>query len=178
MKKERRFPYSYPDERFKVVFSDSIIEYFPLESKFNYKVALKEMIRVTKRGGKVIVGVPNWFCFPHTIYKWLLKKLGKSYLCGYEKSFKHKELINLFKEFKLTDLRSVGFYPAHGLFRLARYSKIFTLCGQLVDKLDTSQTSKIFGFKIIVKENKAITSGTYVPVVNYVGNRKIIGESD
>ena len=154
------FSLPYPDEHFDVVFSDGVIEHFPLESKLNYKVALKEMIRVTKRGGKVIVAVPNWFCLPHTIYKWLLKRLGKSYPCGYEKSFKHKELINLFKEFKLTDLRLVGFYPAHGLFRLAGYSKIFTLCGQLVDKLDTSQTSKIFGFEIIVKGNKTLVRRT------------------
>jgi len=170
------FQTSYPDNYFDVVFSEGVIEHYGINNRPNYIDAVKEMIRVAKRAGTIIVAVPNWFCFPHTMYKWLLRKLGKSYPWGYEKSFKHKELLRLFKEFKLTNLRLAGFYPAHGLFRLARYSKFFTLCGQLVDKLDTSQASKIFGFEIIIKGNKTITSAidTYVPAANCLGNRKII----
>lgn len=144
----------YPDNYFDIVFNDGVIEHFPLEENPNYKDALKEMVRVTKPGGKIIVDVPNWYCFSHTAYKWILKKVGKQFEYGYEKSFKHRELIKLFKEFDLTNLVLKGYYSAHGFYRLSGYSSVFSLLGKLIDKLDNTYIANLFGFMILVKGEK------------------------
>jgi len=148
------FQMPYPDNYFDVVFNDGVIEHFSLNENPNYKDALKEMIRVTKPKGKIIVDVPNWYCFPHTIYKWLLKKLGRPFEYGYEKSFKHRELIELFKEFNLTNLELRGYYPAHGFYRFSKYSRIFSLLGKAVDILDNKYIANRFGFMLLIKGEK------------------------
>ena len=148
------FQMPYPDNYFDVVFNDGVIEHFSLNENPNYKDALKEMIRVTKPKGKIIVDVPNWYCFPHTIYKWLLKKLGRPFEYGYEKSFKHRELIELFREFNLTNLELRGYYPAHGFYRFSKYSRIFSLLGKAVDILDNKYIANRFGFMLLIKGEK------------------------
>jgi len=67
------FKVDYADNYFDLVFNDGVIEHFPIDKSPNYRDALKEMIRVTKPNGRIIVSVPNWYNFPHTIYKWILK---------------------------------------------------------------------------------------------------------
>lgn len=153
------FQIPYCENYFDVVFSEGVIEHFSLEEKPNYKDAFKEMIRVAKRRGKVIVSVPNWYCFPHTIYKWFLEKLSKQYKYGYEKSFKHSELIELFSEFGLEEIVISGFYPSYGFsrFRGRGIHKIFGYFGKLADLIQLSDYfvnknfTKKFGFEIMAK---------------------------
>ena len=90
------FQIPYPNDYFDVVFNEGVIEHYSLSNKPNYIDALREMIRVTKKSGKIIIAVPNWYNFPHALYKWTLNKLGKRFIYGYEKSFKHLELKNYF----------------------------------------------------------------------------------
>src|SRR3989344_5322610 len=82
----------FPDDHFDVVFCDVVIQHLP-----NVTRAMKEMRRVLKRGGLLIVSVNN-FWNPHTLYK-LFK--GKSYYYGYEKSYTRRELRNLFRAHSL-----------------------------------------------------------------------------
>lgn len=134
---------------FYVVFNDGVLEHF-----LNYFSAFEEMIRVTKLNGKIIVCVPNWFCFPHTLYK---KIRGKNYEYGYEKSFKHPELEYLFNKFKLKEVELYGFNPLHSI---GRYNKILNIVLQKtvgviivdsIDKLTDGYFSKKFGFEICAK---------------------------
>ena len=148
------FQIPYPKDYFDIVFNDGVIEHFSLEDTPTYKDALQEMIRVTKPGGKVIVDVPNWYCLPHSLYKWILNKLGRLFEYGYEKSFRHKDLIELFREFNLINLELKGYYPAHGFYRFSKYSRIFSLLGKIVDKLDNKYITNIFGFMILIKGEK------------------------
>lgn len=148
------FQMPFPDNYFDVVFNDGVIEHFSLKEKPNYKDALREMIRVTKPKGKIIVDVPNWNCFPHTLYKWILRKLGKQFEYGYEKSFRRGELIKLFKEFNLINLELRGYYPAHGFYRFSRFSFVFNLLGKLIDRLDNKPIANLFGFMILIKGEK------------------------
>jgi len=155
------FQMPYSDNYFDVVFNEGVIEHFSIDGQPNYVDAVYEMMRVTKRGGKVIVAVPNWYNFPHTLYKYFLKKLNKEFEYGYEKSFKHIELTRLFSELGLKDIEVGGFYPAHGFYRLSgkkRIGKIFTLLGKLTDiallgpgNKVTNYFNKKFGFEIIIK---------------------------
>lgn len=152
------FKINFPDSYFDIVFSEGVIEHFPLKHKPNYKDALKEKIRITKPGGKVLVAVPNLFCIPHTIYK-LMR--GRKFEYGYEKSFTQQELVALFKEFNLVNLELTGWYPAHGFYRLAHYSKIFNILGlfldtiqNIIDKFSKGSFTKKFGFEILIKGEK------------------------
>ena len=153
------FHIPYPDNYFDVVFNEGVIEHFSLEENPNYKDALKEMIRVAKPKGKIVVGVPNWYCLPHTFYKWILKKAGKKYQYGYEKSFKESELKNLFSEFGLQEIIVSAFYPSHGFYRLSGtgFRKAFYILGKLTDLVQSNDHLfnkyfiKKFGFEIVAK---------------------------
>lgn len=141
----------FPDNYFDIVFNDGVLEHLQ-----NFKKAFGEMVRITKPGGKIIVAVPNWLCFPHTIYK---KIVGKRFEYGYEKSFKREELIGLFEEFGLKNLEITGFNPAHSIQRLSRYFYPMYWIGWLIDrliivpmdKLTNNMVSNIFGIEICVK---------------------------
>lgn len=139
----------FKDNCFKVVFNDGVLEHF-----LDYFSAFKEMMRVTKTDGKIIVCVPNWFCFPHTFYK---KIRGKNYEYGYEKSFKHFELEQLFSKFNLKNVEILGYNPLHSL---GRYNKLLNIIlhktiGVFVidslDKITDGYISNKFGFEICAK---------------------------
>ena len=157
------FKMQYPDNHFDLVFNEGVIEHFSIEEHPNYKDAVAEMIRVTKPQGKIIVAVPNWYCLPHTIYKWILKKLNKRYIYEYEKSFKHSELITLFSEFGLRKIELSAFLPAHGFYRLdgKGFRQIFDHLGRFIDfvqsfdSLINNSFTKRFGFEIVIKGNKS-----------------------
>ncbi len=82
--------------------------------------------------GKIIIAVPNWYNFPHALYKWTLNKLGKRFIYGYEKSFKHLELKKLFSDLGLEEIEVSGFYPSHGFYRLSgkKIRKIYYFLGK------------------------------------------------
>jgi len=154
------FQIPYPDNYFDVVFNEGVIEHYSLRNNANYIDAFKEMIRVTKKGGKIIIAVPNWYNFPHTLYKWALNKLGKKYIYGYEKSFRHSELLKLYLEFGLTEIEMSAFYPEHGFYRLSGegFRKIFYLLGKMtnlmksfLDAFFDGYFTKRFGFEIVIK---------------------------
>lgn len=151
-KRESLFEIQHKSEYFDVVFSEGVIEHFsPEDQKFTYKEALREMIRVTKKNGKVIIAVPNWYCFPHTLYKWILKQTNREFEYGYEKSFKHEELVDLFKGFGLDEIELSAWYPAHALRRLGRYSRVFSWAGKVVDLIQFEPFVKRFGFEVLIK---------------------------
>jgi len=142
------FEMPFRDNFFDVVFNDGVIEHF-----HNYEDIVDEMVRVTKKGGKVITAVPNWHCFPHTIYK---KIVRDNYRYGYERSFKHRELIDLYNKFRLKDIEISGFHPTHSINRLSKFlvplgvfiDKIFVIP---FDKLTENSVSKYFGMMIVIK---------------------------
>ncbi|MHB2025443.1 MAG: class I SAM-dependent methyltransferase [Elusimicrobiota bacterium] len=153
------FKIDFPDNYFDVVFNEGVIEHFALSQDLNYKAAFREMVRVAKPGGKILVAVPNWYCFPHVLYK-LLK--GKSYPYGYEKSFTHRELIALGRENGLGQLELAGWLPSYGVSRLGtRYFGLFKLLGKITDKIQTCVDAcsggwftRKFGFEIVLRGTK------------------------
>ena len=79
------FQIPYPNNYFDIVGNEGVIEHYKLESHPNYIDALREMVRVTNKGGKIIIAVPSWLNLPHTCYKWILNRLGKRFEYGSEK---------------------------------------------------------------------------------------------
>lgn len=154
------FQLPYSDSYFDVVFNEGVIEHYKFENKPNYIDALKEMVRITKKGGKIILAVPNWYNLPHTYYKWTLNKLGKNFKYGYEKSFKPYEIRKIFYFLGLKEVIVSGFYPAHGFYRLSgkNFRKIFYFLGKFTDlilkypnKITNNYFTKKFGFEIVIK---------------------------
>src|SRR3989338_7538610 len=101
--KKDLFHLPYKSNSFDVVFENGVIEHF-----INYNDAIKEMTRVAKKGGKVIINVNNWFCFPKTVEK---KILGKSYPFGYEKSFRNREVIGALADAGLKKIEVYAYNP-------------------------------------------------------------------
>lgn len=142
------FRMPFKNDILDVVFNDGVIEHF-----IEYDNIVNEMVRITKKEGQVIVAVPNWYCFPHTLYK---KIVGKRFIYGYEKSFKKHELIKIFKLNNLYNIELSGFNPAHSISRLSR---LFVPIGKLIDilfvmpldKLTNNKISKTFGIEIVIK---------------------------
>jgi SAM-dependent methyltransferase len=65
------FNLPFDDRSFGVVFSQGVIEHFSLTALENL---VKEHRRVCSDEGRVIISVPNWFNFPHTIRKALKRE--------------------------------------------------------------------------------------------------------
>lgn len=148
------FSIPYPDNHFDLVFNEGVIPYFSDDSSPTHEDALREMIRVTKPGGKVLVGVPNWYCLPHTLYKWWNSKGGRQFEYGDERSYTRAQLARLFRKHGLRSVQTSGYYPSYGFYRLsfrlnARFSRSFQLMASLVDRLDGPSLSKVAGFYIL-----------------------------
>ena len=143
------FNLPFNDESFDFVFNEGVIEHYT-----NPEDAVKEMLRITKRGGTVAVAVPNIWCIPHTIYK---KIVGRNYEYGYEKSFTSGELKQIFIELGMKDIEVSGFDPVHGITRLSgRFPLflIFHIFRPIVSVLDFCTRgfiSRLFGFEIAIK---------------------------
>lgn len=142
------FRMPFRNDTLDVVFNDGVIEHFT-----KYNNIIHEMVRITKKKGQVIVAVPNWYCFPHTLYK---KIVGNKYIYGYEKSFKHSELRKSFRLNDLYDLELTGFNPVHSIKRLSR---LLVPIGNLIDrlfvvpldKITGNKISKTFGIEIVIR---------------------------
>jgi len=150
-KKADMFKLPFKDNTFDIVFENGVVEHFK-----NYKDAIKEMKRVAKKGGKVIINVNNWYCYPKTIEK---KILGKFYPFGYEKSFRHREIIRDFNDLGLSDIEVYAFNPFNVVYRYFFFSKplrnvVFRLSEMILRSSKTlrdGRFSKKHGFMIFGK---------------------------
>lgn len=141
---------SFPDDFFDVVFADAVLQHVP-----NRANAMKEMTRVLKSDGTLIISAVNVWNPPHSFYKKLLTVLGKPYPYGYEKSFSHKEFRNLFRQYHVEVIAEDGFYPAYGMYRWKEFYPIFKTLGRManratkiLDFLTARLVSRKLGFEI------------------------------
>lgn len=146
---------TFPDDHFDVVFSDLVIQHLP-----DYRKAIREMRRITKPGGRIVVSVVNFWNF-HTLYKKLLALAGKEYQYGYEKSFSKQELKEAMGKEGIRIIATDGFYVGYGIFRLRSHHKIFSFLGRVVnrlskilDKYTNRFFSRNFGFEIVMVGQK------------------------
>lgn len=152
------FHLPFRNDQFDLVFNEGVIQHYNQSGSPTYVDALQEMIRVTKPRGKVIVSVVNWHCLPHTIYKWVLDKRRIRYEYGDEKSFRRDELVRLFQEHGLRNVKTSGYYPSYGFYRLSNrfgLGFLLTAAGHLIKIVDFGWISKHCGFEIVVKGEKS-----------------------
>ena len=97
------FSLPFGDDSFEVVYSEGVIEHFPIERSAEM---VREHVRVCRRGGLVIVSVPNRFALVHSLTKRLL---GPRFLFAPEASLSTFELARLTEGAGLTTVGRDGF---------------------------------------------------------------------
>ena len=153
------FALPFPDNQFDLVFNEGVVQLFdPLISPTQAE-AVKEMARVTKPGGRVMISVTNWYNWPHTLYKALLPLLTqRGYELEYEKSYRPAELRRLMTAQGLRDIALTGFYPSYGFYRLShrapRSRPLTHRLGHLVDQLENPWLRRHFGFELVAVGTK------------------------
>ncbi len=147
----------FPDNHFDLVIADCLIQHLP-----NPQPVLVEMIRVLKPGGRLILSGVNYWNF-HTLFKTWQKWRKQDYDYGLEKSFTHNDWKKLLANYPLTVKSIDGAAVSYGVYRLKKYSSIFSLLGKIInrlvkiiDKLTKRLFSRYFGFELIVVADKGI----------------------
>jgi len=77
------FMLPFPEGTFDLVYNSGVIEHFKYPGNIRQ---IKEMARVTKNGGEVIINVPNSLCLWYLLAKAVLKVSGR-WKFGYEESY-------------------------------------------------------------------------------------------
>lgn len=98
------FKIPFPENTFDLVFNSGVLEHF--KEPNNLKAA-KEMVRVTKKGGLVVIILPNAYCIWYRIYK-KIAQLLKQYEFGYEEEYSTKRLEKLTKDAGLEIIEKFG----------------------------------------------------------------------
>ncbi len=99
---------------FDLVYSMGTIEHFP-----EYRVALEEILRVMKPGGRAVIGVPNLFDpFLRPLLVALLDRFGL-YDYGLEKAFSHRGFRRLLESVGFRVLAHSGILFMPGWLRMA-----------------------------------------------------------
>ena len=109
----------YGDNTFDLVICNQVLEHLK-----NYKKVIDDLIRVTKKGGYIVIGIPNLAHLINRIY--LL--FGVQPMCvhldgSHVRSFTHKSFINMLasiQRLKLTDCTGSTMYPLP--FFIAKYA--------------------------------------------------------
>jgi len=146
---------SLSDNKFDVIICDVVIQHLP-----DYVRAIREMKRLAKPGGRILISAVNTWNF-HDVYKKFLTMVGRPYEYGYERSFSSKELSEIIQGEGLKVVAVDGFYVGYGIYRLKKYCKIFSLLGKIVNRMAKildgvtgRYFSRNFGFEIVVVGEK------------------------
>jgi len=142
----------FGDDSFDVVFSEGVLCYLDDDRK-----ALREMVRVTRVGGHLIVAVPNLMNLLHPLYK---RIKGAKFKYGLERSYSHRQLRRWAREIGLSQAEVRGFHPAYSIVRLGgmlgRVGKVLDqLLVRRLDRLTARRFSDLFGFDIVLIGQKS-----------------------
>lgn len=122
------FSVPYKANSFDCVYSEGVIEHFPDTEIIKM---VKEHVRVCKRGGRVIISVPNKYNLPLSIAKFFLKEKYPHYP---EKSHSIDELTAIVKKCGLTSIAQDGFAWQQGFAFWRFIKKIIYVIKFLPDK--------------------------------------------
>jgi len=162
----------FQNDFFDVVFNQGVVEH----TGGLHQEAIIEMARVVKKGGTVVITVPNYYCFPHTWRRNFRKKLGLPPLTGDEPPYRHSEMRSYFKTAGLVDVKIEGYYFMQSIIRIPTFSflnrnkwtlkagyLVLSNGGRLVERflvpildfVSGHRFSNRFGFEIMVSGTKS-----------------------
>ena len=108
------FHLPFKDESFDLVYNSGVIEHFPDPENTN---AVREMARVTKKGGCIVIIVPNSGCIWYRVWKYLAYVVS-SFEFGYEEDYSVARLKRVVTEAD-PDLKIEKFFGLQALCPLA-----------------------------------------------------------
>ena len=97
----------FKDNEFDLVYNSGVLEHF--KEPQNLK-GTKEMARVTKKDGHVIIIMPNKYCFWYRAYKILTIKLTGKWEFGYEEEYSINRLKDLARRAGLKIVKTFGLH--------------------------------------------------------------------
>jgi ubiquinone/menaquinone biosynthesis C-methylase UbiE len=121
---------SFPDNTFDVVFGDVVIQHI-----IRREDAMKELRRVLKPGGTLILSTVNSYNPPHRLLKWVLACLNREYSYGYERTYTPRELQDFFTQEGFSQVQLDGFYAAYGVYRWGYTYKPFKIIGRVLNRI-------------------------------------------
>jgi len=145
----------FGDNVFDKLIASEVIEHIP-----NVSDAIKEMNRVLKPGGKLVISTPNkksWYGFDRLIYKFLLGLSGKKDRHPYDEWKTFSEVKGLLDEngFKIIEIKGACYLPGFlFLYRMPDFIK--KLIVFLVSKIEP-WLSRVFlknGYIVCIKAEK------------------------
>lgn len=142
----------FPDDSFDLVFSEGLLCYVDDDRR-----AFREMVRVTKPEGSILVALPNGLNLLHTAYK---RVKGQRYGYREERSYSRGVLRRLAREAGLINVRLTGFDPAYSAVRIGgALRRLADVIDRLVvtplDRLSRGWVSDMFGFYLVLIAQKA-----------------------
>ena len=111
------------DGAFDVVWNGGVIEHFTDEGKI---ALMKEMYRITRPGGLLVILAPNRDGWPFMTGKWIAEKRGK-WIFGFEDDLSAKRFRSLAKEAGIREYELAAHNPVVGWWFLP-YGKAITDC--------------------------------------------------
>jgi len=118
---------------YDLIFNEGSVEHFKNGQDLE---VMNQMYKYVNTGGQLLIGVPNYHCYVHTINK---KLQGPFYEYGYEKSYKEAELVEMMKSLSLDNIecRGVGYEHA-----CRRYGFPYTLVAKKFNRLKETDPAK------------------------------------
>jgi ubiquinone/menaquinone biosynthesis C-methylase UbiE len=138
-----------PSDAFDVVWNGGVIEHFYDDGK---KIMIKEMLRMTKVGGTVIILVPNSWCVPFQILQ-VWQKWRGTWPYGFEDDMSPRRLGRLCRDIGLNKPITYAFNPVLG-WRYVPFlgDRIVKLLG--VDTIEAHSKKSKMGFVSALVINK------------------------
>ncbi|WOF17125.1 class I SAM-dependent methyltransferase [Methanoplanus sp. FWC-SCC4] len=112
------FNMPFPDETFDLVYNSGVIEHFREPGNIR---AIKEMARITRKGGNLMIIVPNSHCLWYRIWKYLSIKTNR-FEFGYEEDYSLSRLKNAINRAS-PDLEIIDSFGIQALLPLATNNK-------------------------------------------------------
>ncbi len=99
------FAMPFAANTFDLVYNSGVLEHYKEPKNL---AGVKEMARVTKKDGYVIIILPNTLCVWYRIYKWISTQVTGTWMFGYEESYTSARLQHLVKRAGLQIVRPFG----------------------------------------------------------------------
>lgn len=146
--KQDAFKMKFKDESFDFVWNSGVLEHYDDEHKL---AMLKEMLRLVKKGGKLIVCVPNSFDLFFLLAKYILK-LRKKWAFGYEDNVNRFKIIKLIRRLGNLDYKIYTYNPIVGFWFLPYGRELTDVLG--LNNFDHHKKETFFGHVIICVVDK------------------------
>lgn len=142
------FNLPFKNNFFDVVYSEGVIEHF---SPKKTEKLIKEHIRVCKRGGLIIISVPNKYNLPHTLWKAIV---GKKYKHYPERSYSINELKKILEKNNTKIIAQDGIAWQQGFAHWRIIKKIIYLIKYLPHDIFPSTIRSYIGFECMAIASK------------------------